>query len=59
MPFLVAISTASLLYLATIVGVFAFYNYIASYEEMLLDGKYGEEYLEYKRRTGTWIPKLI
>ena len=36
--------------------IFLFYNYIASYEEKYLERKYGEVYLEYKRRVNKWIP---
>jgi len=54
----VAISTASLFSLALGVGILFFYNYIASYEERLLEVKIGDEYRNYRRRTGKWIPKI-
>jgi protein-S-isoprenylcysteine O-methyltransferase Ste14 len=53
-----AISTLSLLSLVLFVGIFIFYNYLASYEEKLLEEKFGEEYIKYKQRTGKWVPWL-
>jgi len=53
-----AVSTASIFSLALFVVIFFFYNYIASYEERLLDEKFGEEYRKYKRRTGKWMPGI-
>jgi protein-S-isoprenylcysteine O-methyltransferase Ste14 len=52
------VSTASLLSLGVFVGIFAFHNYIAGYEEKLLEAKFGEEYREYKKRTGKWLPRI-
>jgi protein-S-isoprenylcysteine O-methyltransferase Ste14 len=52
------ISTASLFSLALGVGILFFYNYIASYEERLLEAKFGDEYRNYRRRTGKWVPKI-
>jgi protein-S-isoprenylcysteine O-methyltransferase Ste14 len=53
-----AVSTASIFSLAFFVVIFVFYNYIASFEERLLDEKFGEEYKKYKRRTGKWVPGI-
>jgi protein-S-isoprenylcysteine O-methyltransferase Ste14 len=53
-----AFSTVSLFSLALFVGIFVFHNYIASYEEKLLDEKFGEDYRKYKRRTGKWVPRI-
>jgi protein-S-isoprenylcysteine O-methyltransferase Ste14 len=53
-----AVSTASIFSLALFVVIFVFYNYIASFEERLLDEKFGEEYKKYKRRTGKWVPGI-
>jgi protein-S-isoprenylcysteine O-methyltransferase Ste14 len=38
-------------------GIFAFHNTIASYEERLLEAKFGEEYRTYKEKTGKWFPR--
>lgn len=53
-----AISTASIFSMVLFVVIFFFYNYLASFEEKLLEEKFGEEYKQYKRRTGKWVPKL-
>jgi protein-S-isoprenylcysteine O-methyltransferase Ste14 len=53
-----AVSTASIFSLALSVVIFVFYNYIGSFEERLLDKKFGEEYTKYKRRTGKWVPGI-
>ncbi|MBN1504753.1 MAG: isoprenylcysteine carboxylmethyltransferase family protein [Candidatus Eisenbacteria bacterium] len=52
------ISTASLLSLAVLVGIFVFYDYIAGYEERLLEARFGEQYRRYKDRTGKWLPRV-
>ncbi len=52
------VSTASLFSLALLVGIFVFHNYIASYEEKLLETKYGEDYRKYKMRTRKWMPRI-
>jgi len=53
-----AASTVSLVSLTLLVGIFIFYNYIASYEEVLLEAKFGESYQKYKTETSKWVPKL-
>jgi protein-S-isoprenylcysteine O-methyltransferase Ste14 len=53
-----AVSTACLFFFGLLLVMFFFYDYIASYEENVLEGKYGEDYLLYKKKTGKWIPKL-
>ncbi len=53
-----AVSTASLFSIALLVVIFIFYNYIAQYEEKLLEKEFGEEYELYKHRTGKWVPKI-
>lgn len=50
--------TASLVSLGVLVVIFVFYNYIAGYEEKLLELRYGGEYTHYKRDTGKWVPKV-
>ena len=51
--------TVSLFSFAILVGIFVFHNYIASYEEKLLDTRFGEEYRKYKKKTGKWVPIII
>jgi protein-S-isoprenylcysteine O-methyltransferase Ste14 len=50
------VATASLISLALLVVIFLFYNYIAGYEERLMEAKFGEDYVSYKKRTGRWVP---
>ncbi|MDQ1329462.1 MAG: hypothetical protein QG641_2752 [Candidatus Poribacteria bacterium] len=52
------ISTLSLFSIALFVAIFIFYNYIASYEEKLLETKFGKEYIEYKKVTSKWVPRI-
>ncbi|MGZ4887249.1 MAG: methyltransferase family protein [Candidatus Aminicenantales bacterium] len=52
------IATASLYSLAAFAAIFLFYNYIAGYEEKLMEGWTGEAYKSYKKRTGRWLPKF-
>jgi len=33
-------------------------DFIASYEERVLDRKYGEEYLRYRKTSGKWLPNF-
>ena len=54
----VTASTASLLSLMLLVGIFVFHNYIAGYEEKLLEMRFGDGYRKYKRSTGKWVPKI-
>ena len=53
-----ALSTASLFSLALWVAICIFYNYLASYEEKLLEAKFGESYIIYKEQTGKWMPRM-
>lgn len=50
------LTTFSLACLALWVGILIFYNYIAIYEEKLLEQKFGQEYTEYCRDVPRWIP---
>lgn len=52
------VSTASLFCLALLVVIVFFYNYIAGYEEKLLEIKWGEAYLDHKKKTGKWLPMI-
>ena len=53
-----AVSTACLFSFGLLLVIFFFYDCIASYEEKLLEGKYGEDYLHYKKTTGKWFPRF-
>ena len=52
------VSTSSLLCLGLLAIIFLFYNFIAGYEEKLMEAKFTEEYGNYKRLTGKWIPRI-
>ena len=52
------VSTMSLFSFVLLVGIFFFYDHIASYEERLLEARFKGEYKEYKKRTGKWVPKI-
>ena len=52
-----ALATASLLSLAVFVCIFFYYNYIAGYEERLLEDRFGQAYEDYESRTGKWVPR--
>ena len=51
------VATLSLLSLALGILIFIFYNFIASYEEKLLEGKLGQDYIEYKNNVRRWFPR--
>lgn len=48
----------SILSALTVVIIFLFYDYIGSFEEKVMEKKFEKEYLEYKKKTGKWIPKI-
>jgi protein-S-isoprenylcysteine O-methyltransferase Ste14 len=48
----------SLCSLAALGGIFAFYNFIASYEEKLLAQEYGLEYRRYQKEVPKWLPRV-
>jgi len=52
------VSTMSVFSFALLIFIFAFYNYIAGYEEKLLEEMYGDEYKTYKVKTGKWLPRV-
>ena len=54
-----ALSTASLFSLGLWVMICIFYNYLASYEEKLLEAKFGESYRSFKEKTGKWMPRML
>ena len=53
-----AIVTGSLYSIAMLVMIFVFYDYMATYEEKLLELRFGEGYRNYKKRTGKWVPRF-
>ena len=53
-----AVSTISLFSLVLVVVIFLFYNYIACYEEKLLEDRFHEKYRNYKKKTGKWVPMI-
>jgi protein-S-isoprenylcysteine O-methyltransferase Ste14 len=54
-----AVATASLLSLALLLFVIMpFYDFIATYEERLLEEIFGESYRTYQQKTGKWLPKI-
>ncbi|MBN2173790.1 MAG: isoprenylcysteine carboxylmethyltransferase family protein [Bacteroidales bacterium] len=53
------ILTFSILSIATWFVIVIFYNYIALYEEKILQKRYGNEYLQYKKQVPRWIPKIV
>jgi len=52
------VSTLSIISFALWIAIFIFYNYIAGYEEKLMEIKFGDEYTSYKQTTGKWLPKF-
>jgi len=51
-----AIGSLSLVSVALWILIFAFYNVLANYEEKKLEERFGEEFLEYKRKVRKWLP---
>ena len=52
------LSTMSIGSFILLVGIFAFHNTIANYEEKWLEVKFGKEYGMYKEKTGKWFPRI-
>jgi protein-S-isoprenylcysteine O-methyltransferase Ste14 len=52
-----ALATASVAACGVLVAVAAFYNVLATYEETVLEARFGEDYRRYKQRTGKWLPR--
>jgi protein-S-isoprenylcysteine O-methyltransferase Ste14 len=53
-----AVATASLISLALLAVIVPFYNFLATYEENLLEDLFGESYRAYKDKTGKWLLKV-
>jgi protein-S-isoprenylcysteine O-methyltransferase Ste14 len=54
-----AMSSMSLLSLALLVPIFLFYDYIAAFEERVLETKFGDTYRDYEAKTGKWLPTRV
>ena len=52
-------TTLSIISLVLFVVVFIFYDYIAAFEEKQLEKKFGQEYIDYKKKTPKWLPSFI
>jgi len=50
------LATLSLLSLAFLTVIFLFYNFIASYEDRLLEARFGREFVEYRTSVRRWLP---
>ena len=50
--------TASLFCLALLLVIVLFYNYIADYEEKLMEAKFGQDYIAYRQNTARWLPRF-
>lgn len=53
------LSTLSLVTMAFWLVIVAFYIYISRYEERILAEAFGNDYLEYRKKTGMLFPKLF
>jgi protein-S-isoprenylcysteine O-methyltransferase Ste14 len=53
-----ALSTLSLISLAVLGGIFAFYDRIASYEERRLAEAFGPAYQAYRAKVPKWLPRF-
>ena len=51
-----AVATFSLAALVVWIITFAYYNSLANFEENLLEARFGEEYLKYKKSVRKWLP---
>lgn len=48
-------TTLSVICLVLFVVIFIFYDYIASFEERQLEEKFGQEYIDYKKKVPKWV----
>jgi protein-S-isoprenylcysteine O-methyltransferase Ste14 len=51
------LATFSIASLVVFVVIVIFYDYIAAYEERLLEERFGDEYERYRKRSGRWVPR--
>jgi protein-S-isoprenylcysteine O-methyltransferase Ste14 len=54
-----AVSTLSLFSVLVLAGMLVFYDYSATYEERLMEARFGADYSAYKEKTGKWLPRGI
>ena len=52
-----SVASCSLVSLGMLLVIFLFYDFIARYEEKLMINRFGDEYGNYMKRTGKWIPR--
>jgi protein-S-isoprenylcysteine O-methyltransferase Ste14 len=52
------VSTVSLISAALFFVLFVFYDFIAGYEERIMEAKFGAYYGRYRNRTGKWLPRI-
>ncbi|NVM36130.1 MAG: isoprenylcysteine carboxylmethyltransferase family protein [Candidatus Lokiarchaeota archaeon] len=46
----------SLICIGLFIIVFLVYNWMVKYEEKILENMFGEQFLEYKKKVGKWVP---
>jgi len=51
-----AVATFSLASIVVWIVAFAYYNSLANFEENLLEERFGDQYLEYKKNVRKWLP---
>jgi protein-S-isoprenylcysteine O-methyltransferase Ste14 len=51
-----AIITFSIISIILWMIIFAFYNTLANYEEIKLEERFGNQFLEYRKNVRKWIP---
>ena len=51
-------TTLSIVSFVLFLGIFIFYDVIATFEEKKLEEKFGDEYIRYKEKTPKWLPRF-
>ncbi|MFW9944000.1 MAG: methyltransferase family protein [Candidatus Sifarchaeia archaeon] len=51
-----SVGTLSLASIVLWIIIFAFYNVLANYQEKKLEERFGEEFLEYRKKVRKWLP---
>jgi len=49
----------SLISIGLFVLIFLVYNWMANFEEKILENLFGEQFLEYKKKVGKWLPNPL